>query len=52
MAGIFLAFTRRTGLEHPHLRTALGNHTALLRALGRSEEDIQAELEQLNATPP
>jgi tetratricopeptide (TPR) repeat protein len=45
--GLFLGFTRRTGHEHPHLRTALGNYASILKALGRSEEDIDAELQKL-----
>jgi tetratricopeptide (TPR) repeat protein len=46
---IFLNFTRRTGHEHPHLRAALANYRGLLEALGRSENDIQAEIDQLLA---
>jgi hypothetical protein len=49
---IFLEFTRRTGHEHPHLRAGLANYVALLRQLGRSEADIQAELEGLKAGKP
>jgi hypothetical protein len=35
---IFVLFTRRTGHEHPHLRTAVGNYAGLLQAMGRSPE--------------
>ena len=42
--GIFLDFTRRTGHPHPHLNAALANYAGILRDLGRSEADIQAEL--------
>lgn len=44
MVGIFLDFTRRTGHPHPHLDAALANYAGILRYLGRSEADIQAEL--------
>ena len=49
---IFLDFTRRTGHEHPHLRAALANYLGLLKALGRSEAGIQAELDRLQAENP
>ncbi len=42
--GIFLAFTRRTGHPHPHLHAAVANYAGILRELGRSEADVQAEL--------
>lgn len=44
---IFLDFTRRTGYEHPHLSTVEGNYEGILKALGQSEEDIDAELRKL-----
>jgi hypothetical protein len=47
MLEIFLAFTRSTGHEHPHLRAALGNHSALLAAMGQSQAQIDAQLEAL-----
>lgn len=47
--GIFLDFTRRTGYEHPHLHIAQGNYTTILKALGRNEADIDAELRNLRA---
>jgi tetratricopeptide (TPR) repeat protein len=49
---IFLGFTGRTGHEHPHLRAALANYTAMLKALGRSDADIQVELAKLGAVKP
>jgi tetratricopeptide (TPR) repeat protein len=48
MVGIFLDFSRRTGHWYPHLQTALENYRVILKALGRSEADIQAELDQLS----
>ena len=44
---IFLDFTRRTGYEHPHLSTAKDNYEGILKALGQSEEDIDAALRKL-----
>jgi tetratricopeptide (TPR) repeat protein len=52
MVAIFLAFTRRTGHPHPHLRIALANYAGLLEAQGRSEADIQAELQKLLTGEP
>jgi tetratricopeptide (TPR) repeat protein len=48
---ILLEFSRRTGHEHVHLRPALDNYRIVLRAQGRSETEIQAELDRLLATP-
>ncbi len=47
--GIVLDFTRRTGYEHPHLRIVQGNYATILKGLGRSEADIDAELRNLRA---
>ena len=44
---IFLAFTRRTGHEHPHLRAAFENYSLLLEAMGRTETEIAATLAAL-----
>jgi hypothetical protein len=44
---IFLKFTRATGHEHPHLRTAIGKYTGLLEALGFSPEQILARLNEI-----
>ena len=44
---IFLHFTAATGHEHPHLRTVIGNFSALLEAMGRSREEIEAQLKQI-----
>ena len=46
---IFLAFTRRTGHEHPHLRAAFGSYAGLLGQMGRSEGEIRAAIEGLLA---
>ena len=40
-------FTRRTGYEHPHLRTVQDSHMNILKALDRSDADIGAELRKL-----
>jgi hypothetical protein len=52
MVGIFLDFTRRTGHEHPDLQVVLANHRGILKALGRSEADIRAEVDKLKAERP
>jgi hypothetical protein len=44
---IFLAFTRSTGHEHPHLQAAFGNYHALLTEMGRSEAEIEEIVEGL-----
>ena len=44
---IFLQFTLKTGHEHPHLRAAINNYPGLLAAMGRSEAEIQAWLEEI-----
>ncbi len=49
MVGIFLDFTHMTGHEHPHLQTALANYSGILKELGRSDDDIEAELERMTA---
>jgi hypothetical protein len=38
-------FQIKTGHEHPHLQAAISNYSALLQAMGRSEDEIRAELE-------
>jgi hypothetical protein len=42
--GIFLKFTRTAGHQHPHLRDAVNNYAGLLKAMGRTEEEIVAQL--------
>ncbi len=42
--GIVLAFTRHSGHEHPRLPTFITNYKKILKDLGRSEAEIQAEL--------
>jgi tetratricopeptide (TPR) repeat protein len=49
---ILLAYARRTGHQHPHLRTALANYRGILQALGRSSADIQERLDGLKAEKP
>ena len=49
MLGILLDFTRRTGHPHPHLRAALANYAAILKDLGRSEAEIDAEIRVLTS---
>ncbi len=46
---ILLNFTRCNGYQHPNLRTAIENYANILKALGRSEEDIDADLRKLLA---
>ena len=48
---IFLDFTRRTGHEHPHLHAAFANYGALLRAIGKSDSEIEAALAALAGSP-
>jgi tetratricopeptide (TPR) repeat protein len=48
---IFLDFSRRTGHEHPHLRAAFGNYAGLLKAMGKSEAEIEATIEALKRSP-
>jgi tetratricopeptide (TPR) repeat protein len=44
---IFLEFTRHTGHEHPHLRAVIQNHAGLLGAMGKTEQEVAAEIEKL-----
>ena len=44
MVEIFVKFTRATGHQHPHLQAATDNYAALLKAMGRSREEIIATL--------
>ena len=44
---ILLQFTRATGHEHPHLGDAFNNYAGLLAAMGRSETEIKARLEEM-----
>lgn len=48
---IFLDFTRRTGHEHPHLRTAFGNYQRLLQEMGKSDIEIKATIAALAGSP-
>ncbi len=42
--GIVLAFTRNTGHEHPDLHRFITNYKNILKDLGRSETEIEAEI--------
>jgi tetratricopeptide (TPR) repeat protein len=46
---IFVRFTATTGHEHPLLRAAIGNYTALLQQMGYSEEQVNAELDKIGS---
>jgi tetratricopeptide (TPR) repeat protein len=41
---IFVQFRVITGHEHPHLQAAIENYARLLRQIGQSEREIQAQL--------
>jgi tetratricopeptide (TPR) repeat protein len=45
---IFFDFARRTGHEHPNLRTVMANYSALLHAMGKSDAEIQAAIKSLS----
>jgi len=47
MLGIFLRSSASQGHEHPFLRVAIRNYTALLAEMGRSPLQIIARLEEL-----
>ena len=38
---IFAEFGHCTGYEHPHFRAAIEHYTALLKAMGMSEDEIK-----------
>ena len=44
---ILLRFTQRTKHEHPHLGSVLANYRVLLTEMGRSEADVNAQLQGL-----
>ena len=44
---MFVKFRSTTGHEHPHWRQVVTNYTSILRAMGRSEEQIDAILRDL-----
>ncbi|MEX2216146.1 MAG: tetratricopeptide repeat protein, partial [Phycisphaeraceae bacterium] len=47
MVEIFLKFTKVTGYHHPHLQGAFNNYAGLLSQMGRSEEQVLAQLNAL-----
>jgi hypothetical protein len=49
---ILLKFTRRTQDLLPRLQLILANYWAILKAVGRTEADIEAELQKLMAEKP
>jgi hypothetical protein len=46
---ILLAFSKQ-GFEHPHLQDALANYISLLQAMGRSEDEINAKVQEIEAS--
>ena len=46
-ARILIRFTRATGHQHPHLEFFVNNYTSLLAAMGVSEAEIPARLQEL-----
>ena len=48
---ILIEFQRRTGHEHPNFRVVLARYTGLLKALGRTADVIEEELDDLNLPP-
>ena len=44
---ILQRFTRASGHPHPHLQAAVDNYAGLLRAMGRSEDEIRKALTEL-----
>ena len=44
---ILLNFTRATGHQHPNLQAAINNYADLLKAMGWSEEQIDAQLRKI-----
>jgi tetratricopeptide (TPR) repeat protein len=44
---ILLRFTADTGHQHPQLRRAIANYTALLQQIGYNEERVKAELDKV-----
>jgi hypothetical protein len=44
---ILLRASAASGYEHPYRRTALASHVALLKQLGRSESEIDRELQSI-----
>jgi tetratricopeptide (TPR) repeat protein len=45
---IWIGFQRQTGYEHPNLRVGVANYVSLLQAMGRTEEQIQQQLRELD----
>jgi tetratricopeptide (TPR) repeat protein len=46
---IFLAFQQRTGQEHRHAQLAFANYAGLLQAMGRTDDESRAAIEDLLA---
>jgi tetratricopeptide (TPR) repeat protein len=49
---ILAAFMRRTRHEHPHFRTVMDNYAGLLKAMGRSQDEIMAAIRTVTQTTP
>ena len=48
---ILINFRRRTGHEHPNLRIVLGNYRVSLQVLGKTPDQIEQQLDDLNLRP-
>jgi hypothetical protein len=44
---IVLKMSRAMGNEHPELKTAINNYSALLQGIGRSQEEIASILQKM-----
>ena len=47
MVEIFIHFTRVTGHEHPHVWAAMSNYAGLLIAMGKTEQEVVAAIQEL-----
>ena len=47
MLKIFIAFKTNTGHEHPHWRVAIGNYSDLLKAMGKTDAEVESVLASL-----
>jgi nephrocystin-3 len=49
MRRAFLMFKQSLGMQHPNTQTVLNNYKILLKTMGRSDMEIQGDLEKLGA---
>jgi hypothetical protein len=49
---ILIGFHRQTGHEHPNFRVILTNYLVLLEAMGRTQSQIEQQLDELRRLPP